>query len=252
MATLCCASLLAMGCWGFTFASAGDTSSGEQAFGIGALSTEFDSQAVDLAYEEEEVPVVEADSVEEASSLQTTVQRDVTNGLKQLEEEEKARLKAEEEARIAAEKAAIERASNNRAKYLNTFGSLPLADVDWSIGREAFIATWTERINAYLKGSNLAGYGELFATTAWEKGIDPRWSPAISNTESTKGKHCFKYHNAWGWGQSSWSSWDQAIVAHVTGLSEVYGYTISYSFARKYCPTNEDWFDKTLAQMRQI
>lgn len=256
MATLCCTFLLALGCWGFSFASAGLTNVDDDTFGIGNLSTSFDADSLNASDEEssETQSITEDifDTPQEASMLTTTVKRDVSNGLRQLEEEEQARIRAEEEARIAAEKVFIDQAAANRAKYVSSFGSLPLEDVDWSIGKDAFISTWTDRINAYLKGSELAGYGEVFAKVAWEKGIDPRWSPAISNTESTKGKHCFKYHNAWGWGQSSWSSWDQAITAHVTGLSEVYGYTISTTYAQRYCPTDGDWYAKTLAEMRTI
>ena len=92
-----------------------------------------------------------------------------------------------------------------------------------------------------------------FATAAWEYGVDPRWSPAISNTESSKGANCFRDHNAWGWGQSSWGSWEEAINAHVAGLASNYGYSITYAFAAKYCPPNTDhWFNATLSQMQMI
>ena len=167
-------------------------------------------------------------------------------------EEEAARIAAEEEAR-AAEQRAIARADATRSEYYATFGSLPAGDVDFSVGREAFIAEWTERIDNYLFGSPLAGHGSTFAEAAWEAGIDPRWSPAISNTESTKGRVCFKSHNAWGWDQTHWPDWDTAIRAHVAGLARGYGFTISYSYAMRYCPPNYDnWYRDTLGQMQQI
>ena len=126
-------------------------------------------------------------------------------------------------------------------------------DVDFSIGREAFIEEWSARINDYLFGSPLSGYGETFAEAAWEAGIDPRWSPAISNTESTKGRVCFKSHNAWGWDQTNWPDWDTAIRSHVAGLARGYGFTISYSYAMRYCPPNYDnWYRDTLNQMQLI
>ena len=78
-----------------------------------------------------------------------------------------------------------------------------LPAVDWSVGKKAFIETWTARIDAYLEGTPLSGYGSVFAEAAWNNGIDPRWSPAISNTESGNGTHCFLPHNAWGWGNDS-------------------------------------------------
>ena len=104
-----------------------------------------------------------------------------------------------------------------------------------------------------IAGTPLAGTGAIFAQAAWDNGVDPRWSPAISNTESTNGAHCFLPHNAWGWGSSSWGSWEEAINAHVAGLANVYGYSITYAAAQKYCPPNYDhWFRNTLSQMKMI
>ena len=82
---------------------------------------------------------------------------------------------------------------------------------DWTSDRDAFVAQWAGRINAYLAGSPMAGTGETFAEAAWDYGVDPRWSPAISNTESSKGLYCFNSCNAWGWGSASWDNWDDAI-----------------------------------------
>lgn len=125
--------------------------------------------------------------------------------------------------------------------------------VDWSSDKTAFVAEWSARIDAYLAGSPLAGTGSIFAEAAYDYGVDPRWSPAISNTESSKGAVCFKPHNAWGWGSSSWSSWDEAIRAHVAGLAAGYGYTISLSAAQKYCPPNAaHWYTATANQMNMI
>ena len=118
--------------------------------------------------------------------------------------------KAEQQAQAAREAAA------------DALAGLP--DVDWSVGEDEFVSTWTARIDAYLAGSPLAGQGRTFAEAAWNNGVDPRWSPAISNTESSKGAHCFAPYNAWGWGDSSWSSWEEAINAHVAGLAANYGY----------------------------
>lgn len=78
-----------------------------------------------------------------------------------------------------------------------------------------FVAQWTGRIDAYLAGSPMAGTGKVFAEAAWDYGVDPRWSPAISNTESSKGLYCSGSCNAWGWGGCSWGSWEEAIRDHV-------------------------------------
>ncbi|MBR5260292.1 MAG: CMP-2-keto-3-deoxyoctulosonic acid synthetase [Eggerthellaceae bacterium] len=247
VAGVVCASLVAVGCVGFSLAFAGGgLSSG--GFGLGKIS--------------QAVVVEQSESVEGAGStsfvasglvIESTAQRDISRGIEEIAAEEEAARIAAEKARIAAEKAAIERANTAIANQIAREGSLVISPVDFSIGREAFIAHWTERLDKYLAGSNLAGYGKTFATAAWENGVDPRWSPAISNTESSKGANCFKWHNAWGWGQSSWSSWEQAINAHVAGLAKGYGYTISLNNAAKYCPpTYEQWYADTLSEMRRI
>ena len=71
---------------------------------------------------------------------------------------------------------------------------------DWSQSKEEFVAEWAPRLDAYLQGSPLYGQGENFAKSAWKYCIDPRWSAAISCTESSRGSICIRPHNAWGWG----------------------------------------------------
>ena len=124
---------------------------------------------------------------------------------------------------------------------------------NWTSDQAAFINEWAARIDAYLAGSPLGGQGKTFAAAAWEYGVDPRWSPAISFTESSKGADCFHPYNAWGWGAVSWGSWEEAINAHVRGLARGYGYTISVEAAQKYCPPNwEKWYERTSEQMNLI
>lgn len=115
------------------------------------------------------------------------------------------------------------------------------------------VDSWAARIDAYLAGSPLAGQGRTFAEAALRYGVDPRWSPAISCIESSKGAACFKPHNAWGWGSCSWGSWEEAINAHVAGLASGYGYTISLSAAKKYCPPNYSfWYSCVSSEMASI
>ena len=132
-------------------------------------------------------------------------------------------------------------------------GSVSSGDVDWSSDKTAFVNEWAGRIDDYLSGSPLAGQGKTFAEAAWDYGVDPRWSPAISYVESSRGARCFRSHNAWGWGSSSWGSWEEAIPAHVSGLARVYGSTLTLSAAKKYCPPSyRDWYNKVLNQMNSI
>ena len=126
-------------------------------------------------------------------------------------------------------------------------------NVDWSSDKQAFVSEWSARIDAYLAGSPLAGQGATFAEAAWEFGVDPRFSPAISTVESSTGRVCFRPHNAWGWGSSSWGSWEEAIWAHVAGLASGYGGQLTYAGAQKYCPPNADvWYASVLANMLSI
>lgn len=132
-------------------------------------------------------------------------------------------------------------------------GATSTGGVDWNVDRETFISTWSARIDAYLAGSPLAGQGRTFAEAAWEYGVDPRFSPAISMIESTQGRYCFLPHNAWGWGSSSWGSWEEAIWDHVAGLAIGYGGQLTYAGALKYCPPNADhWYSSVLANMQRI
>ena len=154
---------------------------------------------------------------------------------------------SEEEAQAQADAAAEAAAA---AVDANTVGN---GGVDWSLGRDQFIDEWGNRIDDYLEGSPMAGQGSNFAAAAWDYGVDPRWSPAIANTESTKGQYTFADHNAWGWGSSSWDNWEDAINDHVKGLADGYGSTITQEGAERYCPPNADeWYDNTLGEMNRI
>ena len=172
-----------------------------------------------------------------------------------------ARKKAEEEAAAAA-LAAAQKAAEQQQTFTTSTGATATVETPTTTNdnipsvsgdREAFVNEWAGRIDDYLAGSPLAGHGRTFAEAAYDYNVDPRWSPAISCTESSKGAACFLPHNAWGWGSVSWPDWDSAIRDHVEGLSIGYGYTISLAAAQKYCPPNSDfWYSTTLAQMNLI
>lgn len=178
------------------------------------------------------------------------------------EEEAQRQAEAEAAARAATAAAADEAAAQGKVANESSdtgseaTGSATAGEtdhVDWTQDEVAFVESWTPRIDAYLAGSPLAGQGEAFAVAAWTYGVDPRWSPAISAVESSKGRYCYAGHNAWGWGAVSWDSWEEAIDAHVRGLARGYGYTLTEAAAKKYCPpTWQDWYDKVSAQMNAI
>ena len=180
------------------------------------------------------------------SALSSPSKRDISAGVANIE----AVLEAERQELLAKEKAELDRYTSREAS-----ASYPsdLEPINVSVGREEFMDEWTARIDAYLAGGNLAGMGAVFAEAAWQNGVDPRWSPAISMTESTQGLNCFLPHNAWGWGKSSWSNWGDAIHGHIGGLAAGYGFTISTGAAQVYCPpTYMHWFQTTLSEMKKI
>lgn len=166
------------------------------------------------------------------------------------QKEAKEALDEAQATRKEAQKRAEEQ--NKQAVQHGEVSQVP-ASVDWSQDKQNFVASWRPRIDAYLGGSPLAGFGGTFAASAWDFGIDPRLSPAIAQVESSLGAACSYPYNAWGWGNSQWVSWDAAIPAHVAGLARSYGSTLTYAMAQKYCPLNPgDWYGKVLAQMNRM
>ena len=169
-------------------------------------------------------------------------------------------LQAEQAQQAAAEAAAAAEAlkeASAESTFTNASGnttevttpSTPSAEnVDWSSDKTNFVSSWGARIDAYL-----SGYGSTFAEAAWAYGVDPRFSPAISAVESTKGRYNFLSYNAWGWGSESWSSWEEAIWDHTAGLAAGYGGRLSVSGAAKYNPANPNgWYSAVLTQMELI
>ncbi|MBO4352756.1 MAG: hypothetical protein J5818_04595 [Eggerthellaceae bacterium] len=196
------------------------------------------------------------------SEANTSELNEMKGLLAQLEQEhaelEQARQEAETQEALAHEALVVlqdQRAAKQRSAYA-TDGA------DWYMTQDEFVAEWAPRINAYFAGTAMSGTGEAFARAAWRYCIDPRWSPAISCVESGKGAKCIRPYNAWGWGAAdsdpqklaaTWSSWDEAIDAHVRGLARGYGYTITPRAAEVYCPPNHElWYDATSSEMAKI
>lgn len=214
-----------------------------------------------------------AQADEERDAAQTAL-AEAQAAREQAQAEAQARAEAE---RAAAEQAAAESAGKDEAETDNpgdaddagfgadasgeaaepsdeSAGAPPVSDgADWSTDKATFVSQWAGRIDAFLAGSPLAGQGETFASAAWDYGVDPRFSPAISAVESSKGAYCFNSHNAWGWGSASWGSWEEAIYDHVAGLARGYGYTVTVEGAQKYCPPNwQHWYNSVTAYMNAI
>lgn len=147
--------MLAVGFLDAGWASAGSHDMGATTFGLARQSAENPSASdvsPDTVQDKSDADVLAVEDVAEEAALKTASSRDVSAGVQEIaDEEEAARLAAEEAARVA-EQEAIDRADATRSRYYATFGSLPAGDVDFSIGREAFIEEWSARINDYLFG----------------------------------------------------------------------------------------------------
>lgn len=195
-------------------------------------------------------------ALQQAQNARIEAQRRAVEEATRQAEEAQAAKAAQADRAKSADSSASSDSESDAGSSSGSAAEPPAASTDtadWSSDEDAFVSQWTARINNYLAGSPLSGYGETFARAAWTYGVDPRWSPAISCVESTKGAYCFASHNAWGWGSVSWDSWEEAINAHVAGLARGYGYTLTYTAAQKYCPPNADhWYNSCLAQMNSI
>jgi len=224
-----------------------------------ATSSRNIDASIKMIEEKEEAERQRIEAEKEAERQRIAAEKEAERQRIAAEKEAERKRLEEERKRIEAENAAaLVRVADNMAKQGVVATTEPaegryeygLPAVDWTVGRQAFVEEWTARIDAYLAGSALAGYGYAFAEAAWDNGVDPRWSPAISSTESGMGSVCFRSCNAWGWGESSWGDWDSAIRDHVAGLANGYGYSITHSAAVAYCPPNTDfWYSNTFDQM---
>lgn len=184
-------------------------------------------------------------ALNEAEAARTAEQNAYMARQAALAEQERAAL--EEAARAGTDATFQTENGNDSPVRTPTSGAVPaIFGVNWNMGREEFISHWAARIDAFLSGFPLAGYGRTFAEAAYDRGVDPRLSPAISNVESTRGTYCFLPHNAWGWGQVSWPDWDTAIRAHIAGLAAGYAPYLTVATAKKYCPPNAAYWYATV------
>ena len=224
---------------------------------LASMKAELDATAASLSEKREQAEqetLVAKQQLAQAQELREQAQA-AANAARKAEEEQAAAAAAaaEEAARLAEEEQANSGQQEGELSGGDVSPSPGSDDADWSVDKSTFVNEWASRIDAYLAGSPLAGQGSTFASAAWEYGVDPRFSPAISCVESSKGLYCFRNHNAWGWGSVDWDSWEEAIEAHVRGLARGYGYTVTVEGAKKYCPPNwEFWYARVCAEMAKI
>lgn len=113
------------------------------------------------------------------------------------------------------------------------------------------------KIEEYLsqRDAPLADYAKEFVKAADENGIDYRIVAAISVIESEGGKNTFKPYNAWGWGKSGFSSWEEGIWTVSKSIARYYanGAKTPRAISYSYCPpTADSWAAKVQYVMNQI
>lgn len=236
------------------------SSSSDALTALAATQKELDSTRETLAQQltdaEAEAQTASA-ALDEAVAARTTLEDQIAAQAAAEAAERQAAVKAAADAAAASSSSSSSPSSfttgSGNSAPVETPSNGSASPVDWQSNKDSFVAGWGGRIDAYLAGSPLAGYGATFAEAAWNYGVDPRFSPAISCVESSKGRYCFYSCNAWGWGSSSWGSWSEAIWAHTAGLASGYGGHLTYAAAKKYCPPNADfWYSTVLAEMEEI
>lgn len=200
---------------------------------------------------------------DEAASTALSTLKEAQAARKEAQEAAIAAQKAEEEAQAKAAKEEEQKATTAKAKKAakkkaaavkTTAKQSNASTVGWSQSKTAFVNKWAARINSYLSGSPTAGTGKYYAEAAWDNGVDPRWAPAISCIESGKGAHCFRSHNAWGYGGINFSSWQEGINTVVAKLgSSTYGGYLTREAAATYCASDPSgWYSNVAAQMANI
>ena len=102
----------------------------------------------------------------------------------------------------------------------------------------------------------LADYAEKFVEVANKYGLDYRLLPAIATVESGGGKSNFRSYNAWGWGNKSFSSFEEGIEVVGRGLKTGYidkGRDTVEEIAPIYCPPNyKNWARSVNQFMNEI
>lgn len=172
----------------------------------------------------------------------------------QAEEARAAAAAAEAAKKAASSKAEKQQAKKEAEQASKDSQNASVSNVNWSSSKQAFVNKWAPRINSYLSGSPTAGTGKAYAAAAWDYGVDPRWAPAISTVESSKGAACFASYNAWGYGGRSFSSWSDGIYTVVAALgSDLYGGALTQAAAKTYCPPSwQSWYSKCASEMAKI
>ncbi len=223
-----------------------------------SMKHELEDSRATLEESKAEADQAAQDAATALSNAQAARQKAQKEAAARQKAQEEAAAKAAEEAAAKAEQTGTEEdkqaAEEEQEAATTSAQTTNASNVSWSDDKTAFVNKWAPRINSYLAGSPMAGTGEAYAIAAWNNGVDPRWAPAISTVESSKGAACFASHNAWGYGGSGFSSWTEGINTIVAALgSSMYGGYLTRDAASTYCPPNSTfWYNRCAEEMAKI
>lgn len=194
-----------------------------------ATTTAAYDEALDAAAAEADAAIAEQEQLWITHVRELSTKQHEEMALRQRLAEESAKAEAERAEAQAAAKAAASAAM----LMPPTIGTAVVAGDQ----------TVAQAIDIYLieKGSPMAGMGRAFVSAGKAFNVDPFLVTSIAGKESSWGKYCFLPYNAWGWGDVSFTDWENAIFNYNRMLSEEYtskGRTAIAVIAPIYCPPN--------------
>jgi len=98
------------------------------------------------------------------------------------------------------------------------------------------------KIEYYLRGSPLAGYGDWMVTEGERTDVNPFLCPAVAEAESSLGRALCGSCNAWGMLGCSFSSWQNGITRWFDNINVHWGRGVTSSYQlRGYCVPDSPW-----------
>jgi len=99
------------------------------------------------------------------------------------------------------------------------------------------------KIEYYLRGSPLSGYGDWMVTEGERTGINPFLCPAVAEAESSLGRALCGSCNAWGMLGCSFSSWQNGITRWFDNCILHWGQAQSSYEMAGYCVPDHPWME---------
>lgn len=99
------------------------------------------------------------------------------------------------------------------------------------------------KIEYYLRGSPLSGYGDWMVTEGERTGVNPYLCPAVAEAESSLGRALCGSYNAWGMLGCGFSSWQHGITRWFDNCILHWGAAQHATEMRGYCVPDHPWME---------